>query len=249
HTWIQDIETADATSACVPPLRPRMIGPKATPEVPPSPILKTVCSHSLVTLQCQASSNLARRSWTYEGQDASAVPGLTSQGTGLSFVATPERQGLWECWATENHYRALLVSYSLRVSQSAVLASSEGQESRMGAAGKSYRSELVLVSVLFALSAAAVMIFALYSYSQRLRSRRKVRAGSTAEAEGNPGSGMEAAPLNKGPVSNGSYQNLQDGGCGGGGAGPARGQQGEQASGSQPPQAQRAPNAQAQVGI
>ncbi|XP_038643153.1 semaphorin-4D-like [Scyliorhinus canicula] len=232
--WLQDIENVAAALICSPPARPRMHAPRDIPQDPA--IVKTVCSDSVVTLSCRANSNLAQRSWKHEGQNASALD-VTSDPTGLTFLATLRHQGRWECWATENNFRTLVASYSLQVSDSNSPPPEGGQQPQADASAQTYWSQLVLVSVLFGLSATAVATFAVYTHSQKLRSRRKVRASSSAKAGSDAASAScpETAPLDKGPASNGSCRNLGD--QEGGGGGPSGGGQeapGGHAAGSRP---------------
>ncbi|XP_072346686.1 semaphorin-4B-like [Scyliorhinus torazame] len=216
HGWLQDIENVDAAVICSPPARPRMHRPREIPQVPA--IVKLVCSDSLVTLTCRANSNLAQRSWKHEGQNASMLD-VTSLPTGLTFLATRQHQGRWECWATENNFRTLLVSYSLQVSGANASPPEAGQQPRADGSPQTYRSQLLLVSVLFGLFVVAVAAFAAYAHTRKLRSRRKVRAGSSSKAGSGAASGScpETAPLDKGPASNGSCRSLGDEGGGGGG--------------------------------
>ncbi|XP_067879031.1 semaphorin-4B-like isoform X2 [Heterodontus francisci] len=222
NVWIQDIENADAASVCSPPLRPRAYVPKGNVKGSGFPLEKAVRAHSFVSLPCKASSNLAQKSWTHNGGEV-PMSELMSQPAGLGFFATTRRQGLWQCWATENHFRTLLVSYSLQIIGGSVeepiskkestvsLAANGGPQSHMDAV-KTYWSELVVVSVFLALFVVVVVLFAVYRYSEGLRSRGKVQEGGSPEPESVvvSGSDLETLPLNcKGPVGNGSYQNPQ----------------------------------------
>ncbi|XP_041035717.1 semaphorin-4B-like [Carcharodon carcharias] len=250
RNWVQDIENANAALACSPRPQPRMQAPKETQKDPSAPLVEKVRANSLVNLRCQANSNLARKSWTHKGAEP-LTSGLIPQPSGLSFVVTAEHQGLWECWATENQFRVLLVSYSLQITDPALWEANQGLQSHTNPALKTYWSELVVVSVLFVLFAVLVAAFALRSYSERLRSRCKVRAGASAKAESGPVSGscLETAPLNKGPVSNGSYQNLQDEEGGAVSAGGEQEESGGQATSTESLKNRGRPSAQAQADI
>ncbi|XP_067831998.1 semaphorin-4B-like isoform X2 [Heptranchias perlo] len=221
--WIQDIENADAATVCSPPVkaRPRMFVPNGSPKGPVIPLEKVVHANSFVTLSCEAKSDLAQISWTHNGGVVLASE-LNSQPESLTFVATAGRQGRWECWATENQPKALLVSFILKIidgpvegpssrNKETILFSANGGQQVHTDEVKTYWSELVLVSVLFALFALVVVGWALYGHCGRLRSKGKVQEGGSPQ----PGnvvvseSHYETMPLNKDPVGNGSYQNLQ----------------------------------------
>ncbi|GCC42566.1 hypothetical protein chiPu_0026757, partial [Chiloscyllium punctatum] len=156
------------------------------------PVVLPVQENSPVTLPCRAPSSLAQREWTLNGQPAVGSE-VIEQPLGLWLVATPGLQGRWECWATENGYRALLVRYSLQV-----LAGVEGQLPRAGVTVTTYWNQLVLVSVLLVVSVLTLVTYIGYHRSQSCWAWKRVRVGQSP-----PDSG-EQGEIRPGPPSPGS---------------------------------------------
>ncbi|XP_060676787.1 semaphorin-4B-like isoform X2 [Hemiscyllium ocellatum] len=184
YRWIQDIERAAAGSVCSVRAQPRMYTPKEVfSAVPAEPVVMSVQVNTLVTLPCRAPSSLAQRNWTLNGEPASGSE-VIEQPLGLWLVATPGLQGVWECWATENGYRALLVSYSLQVSAGERPAGAEGQLSRAGVTVTTYWNELVLVSVLFVVSVLTLVAYIGYHRSQSCWAWKRVRVSQSPPDSG-----------------------------------------------------------------
>ncbi|XP_051901901.1 semaphorin-4A-like isoform X2 [Pristis pectinata] len=217
--WLQDIEKADAATVCSPhPLMPRSRRPvpNGSPTGPAGTVEKVVCAHSFVHLSCEVESRLAQLSWTRNGREVPSS-GLDRQLGGIVFPATSGRQGLWECWATENGFRALVASYSLRLADGPApgpgadisLTASEGQWSHT----PTYWKELVAVSVALACLVLLVAGLALSRHCTHRRAKNKVRQGSGPRLE-DPGvseSELETAPLNKIPKGAPAYPDPQGG--------------------------------------
>ncbi|XP_059498955.1 uncharacterized protein LOC125449736 [Stegostoma tigrinum] len=182
--WLQDIENAEAGSVCFPQAQPRMHTPREVfTAAPAEPVMVTVPENSLVNLPCRAPSNLAQTNWTHDGERAAEAE-MIEQPFSLWLVATSDRQGLWECWATENGFKALMASYMLQMGARETLAGVEGQLPWAGIAVKTYWNELVLVSTLLALSILALVAYIAYHRSERCRSRRGARVSQVPTDDG-----------------------------------------------------------------
>ncbi|XP_069796517.1 semaphorin-4B-like isoform X2 [Narcine bancroftii] len=199
--WIQDIENADAATVCPPPPvrpRPRMLVPKGSAEGPAGTVEKMGHLGALVTLPCEVESRLAQTSWTHGGREVQSWE-ASQQPRGIVLAATSDRQGLWQCWATENGFRVLVSSYSLRVAGACPPPPiSDIWLGDSGTGCYTYWKELMAVSGALACLVLLAAGLALRRHCSNLRARSKVR--QCPEVPGISESELETAPLNKSPV-------------------------------------------------
>ncbi|XP_059836231.1 semaphorin-4A-like isoform X1 [Hypanus sabinus] len=203
--WLQDIENADAATLC----SSQPVKADSRTQIPiglatgaDSMVEKVVCADSWVHLPCKVGSRLAQLNWTQNGRDV-LISGLKPQPSGISFAASSNHQGLWECWAMENGFRTLVASYLLRLAGvsrtgneiNASWSASEGQASQT----HTYLGELVAVSVLLATVVLLVSGLALNRYCSHRRAKKRVGHGAELRSEdlGVSEGELESALLNK----------------------------------------------------
>ncbi|XP_072140083.1 semaphorin-4A-like isoform X2 [Mobula birostris] len=203
--WLQDIEKADAATLC----SSQPVEANSRTRIPigratgaNSMVEKVVCVGSWVHLPCKVGSRLARLNWTRDRMEVLSS-GLKPQPGGISFTATRNHQGLWECWAMENGFRTLVASYLLRLAgvsrtgseMNASWSASEGQASH----AHTYLGELVAVSVLLATVVLLVSGLALNRYCSHWRAKKRVGHGAELRPEdlGVSEGELESALLNK----------------------------------------------------
>lgn len=154
----------------------------------------TVPTNNFKVLPCSVQSNFAVRSWVHNGVAADTASLVLPDG---GIIATAEPLGVFECWATEQDFRLLVANYcvswdlsaettTLRTSRKSIAVLGRGSglqdngiminplssESRFSqhTNGKSYWTEFVTVSVVFALTVAIASLVFLYRNKDRMKS-------------------------------------------------------------------------------
>ncbi|XP_032906385.1 semaphorin-4B [Amblyraja radiata] len=191
--WKQDIENGRPGQHCR--QLSDSLGPRTRrPHRPIACVMVTVPANKFKVLPCSVQSNFAVRSWVHNGVAADTASLVLPDG---GIIATAEPLGVFECWATEQDFRLLVANYcvswdlsaettTLRTSRKSIAVLGRGSglqdngivinplssESRFSqhTNGKSYWTEFVTVSVVFALTVAIASLVFLYRNKDRMKS-------------------------------------------------------------------------------
>lgn len=196
-TWLQDIEAESPATLCH---RGRSVAmPRAwgAPEDPTAERL-TPPLNAVVRLPCPHPSALA----TYHWQQPHGDRGDTALLPDHTLVVIMQRgtAGTYKCQATENGYTWTVAHYQLRDPSGATPPpdglAEDGLPWGSSGAPRSYWPQFVTVTVLLAVTLAAVACLALLAYHEQLKARSKVRGCSAPHSP--PTQRREKVPLNGG---------------------------------------------------
>ncbi|XP_040536276.1 semaphorin-4B isoform X3 [Gallus gallus] len=223
--WAQDIEGAETERLCQPANvsqpRPRVLLPPAsgTPcqriQLPPN---------AVQPLPCRLLSNLASRRWLHNGTPVNASYLVLPEGA-LILVGSPERAGTYECWSLEEGFRKLMASYCVAVQEpggrgftAPETVSTSRSTSAVGSIaarldGKTYWTEFLVMSGLFAAAMLVLILFLLHRHCDGVKAL--VEPGDAGRHQKAPRKPVESLPLNGSNLPNAApehkgYQALQD---------------------------------------
>ncbi|XP_065590214.1 semaphorin-4B [Cyrtonyx montezumae] len=223
--WAQDIEGAETERLCQPgnvsQPRPRVLLPPAsgTPcqriQLPPN---------AVQPLPCRLLSNLASRRWLHNGTPVNASYLVLPEGA-LILVGSPERAGTYECWSLEEGFRKLMASYCVAVREpggrgftAPETVSTSRSTSAVGSIaarldGKTYWTEFLVMSGLFAAAVLVLILFLLHRHCDGVKAL--VEPGDAGRPQKTPRKAVESLPLNGSSLPNTApehkgYQALQD---------------------------------------
>lgn len=185
-------------------------------------------------LPCRLLSNLASRRWLHNGAPVNASYLVLPDGA-LILVGSPERAGTYECWSLEEGFRKLMASYCVGVQEPALGPANSGRKvaaghdtletvstsrstSAVGSAaarleGKTYWTEFLVMSVLFAAAVVVLAFFVLHRHRDSMKAL--LEPGDPTRHQKPPRKPVESLPLNgsnlpsTAPEHKG-YQALQD---------------------------------------
>lgn len=175
-------------------------------------------------LPCRLLSNLASRRWLHNGTPVNASYLVLPEGA-LILVGSPERAGTYECWSLEEGFRKLMASYCVAVLEPGGRAftapetvSTSRSTSAVGSIaarldGKTYWTEFLVMSGLFAAAVLVLIVFLLHRHCDGVKAL--VEPGDASRHQKAPRKPVESLPLNGSSLPNAvpehkGYQALQD---------------------------------------
>ncbi|XP_039217950.1 semaphorin-4B isoform X1 [Crotalus tigris] len=176
-TWVQDIEGAETSQLC----QSSSVELSRSAEEQPECQQVVLQPNAVTLLPCPVLSNLASRRWVHNG---AALGSLELPKGELLLVGSPAEGGRYECWSQEGSFQQLMASYCVNVEPGlwakrvppqdplktlSTSRSISGENISLLLESRTYRTEFLVMCVLFSIAVMLLILFTLHKHQVSLK--------------------------------------------------------------------------------